>query len=94
MEVSRPGQDRALLEGPEGAMLGYGRTTDLERYFFIPILLGGQGDSVLVRVLRNEGSGFAAKATQPIGWALIEGDEPVTSDTEPQFEIRVLDQAE
>lgn len=89
LEVQRPERDTAVLVGPEGAMLGYGKLDDPERYFFLPVLLG-EGDSALVRILRNQGDPFGERATDAIGIALLRGDEWVASDAGPGFRLRRL----
>jgi len=91
LEVSRPDGDFAVLTGVEGSMLGFGRPTDAVRYFFIPILLGPTGESVLIHVLRNEGATFGERATGHFAWVLVAGDEGVSTATDPPLRIRRVD---
>jgi hypothetical protein len=89
LAVERAQRDQAVLSGPEGAMLGYGALADEERYFFIVVLLG-DGDTALVRILRNRGQPFGERATTPIGFALLRGDAWVDSAAGPGFRLRRL----
>lgn len=88
LEVSRPGRDRALLRGVEGGMLGYGRKEDEVRYLFVPVLLGADGDTMLLQVLRNRGSAYGKLATESLAWVMVDGSEPVVVPTDPSFEVR------
>lgn len=90
IEVRRPGGDFAVLEGVEGSMLGFGRPTDAQRYFLVPVLLGPTGDAMLVHVLRNEGAAFGERATGHFAWVLLTGDEATSTATDPPLTIRRL----
>jgi hypothetical protein len=87
LEVQRPERDAAILSGPEGAMLGYGKLDDPERFFFLPVLLG-EGENALVRIFRNQGEPFGERATAAIGTVLLRGGEWATSEAGPGFRLR------
>lgn len=89
LEVARPGADTALLGGPEGAMLGYGRLADPERFFFLPVIVGHE-EALLVRIFRNRGEPFGERATEAIGRALVRRGAVTSTDTVPAFELRWL----
>jgi hypothetical protein len=89
LAVERAHRDAAVLSGPEGAMLGYGSLDDEERYFFLAVLPGDE-DTMLVRILRNQGQAFGERATTPIGFVLLRGDAWVESPAGPGFRLRRL----
>jgi hypothetical protein len=92
LEVQRAQQDTAVIAGPEGAMLGYGRLDDPERYFFLPVLLD-DGDTVLVRILRNQGAPFGEHATLALGVVLLRGGDWAATDLGPGFRLRRVEAA-
>jgi hypothetical protein len=88
LEVRRPGGDFAVLEGVEGSMMGFGSASDEVRYFFVPVLLGASGQSVLVNVLRNRGAAFAEGGMEHLTWVLLEASEPVSTATDPPLTLQ------